>query len=83
MVPGRKYVLQPDVAEESTGETPVVIAEKATSIEHLSVSEAVMMMDLADLPALMFFNSASGRMNVIYRRTDGNISWVDPQEKAA
>jgi hypothetical protein len=40
-------------------------------------------MDLQDLPALMFFNSAHGRLNVVYRRVDGNISWVDPADKAA
>lgn len=82
-VSGRKYVLQPENEADAGEGSPVVVAEKATAIEHLSVSEAVMKMDLADLPALMFFNSASGRINVIYRRTDGNISWVDPQEKAA
>jgi len=43
----------------------------------------VMRMDLADLPALMFYNSSSGRLNVVYRRVDGNISWVDPEDVAA
>ena len=61
----------------------LVIAEKPTEIEVLTVSEAVMKMDLQDLPALMFFNSAHGGLNVVYRRTDGNISWVDPEGKAA
>jgi len=40
----------------------------------------VMRMDLADLPALMFYNANSGHLNVVYRRADGNISWVDPQD---
>ena len=40
-----------------------------------------MRMDLSDLPALMFINRAHGRLNVVYRRVDGNISWVDPQEQ--
>lgn len=62
---------------------PAVIAEKSTNIERLSVSDAVMKMDLADLPALMFFNAGNGRLNVVYRRVDGNISWVDPEEVAA
>ena len=83
IVSGRKYVIKPENEHEATEDAPIVIAEKATSIEKLSVSEAVMKMDLADLPALMFFNSASGRINVVYRRTDGNISWVDPEDKAA
>ncbi len=62
---------------------PLVIAEKSTDIETLTVSEAVMKMDLSDLPALLFVNSAHGRVNVVYRRTDGNISWVDPAEGQA
>lgn len=81
----RKYVLKPEAHDEELEEkgAPVVVAEKATNIETLSVSDAVMKMDLADLPALMFFNKGSGRLNVIYRRVDGNISWVDPEEIAA
>jgi ribosomal subunit interface protein len=57
---------------------PLVIAEMRTSIPHLSVSEAVMRLDLADLPALLFRNSAHGNLNLVYRRRDGNIGWVDP-----
>ena len=76
----KKYVIQ---EHEEEHDAPVVIAEKATAIETLTVSAAVMKMDLADLPALMFFNSANGRLNVVYKRADGNISWVDPEGKAA
>jgi len=83
IVSAKKYVLQPEDETDSQADSPIVIAEKATGVETLTVSEAVMKMDLADLPALMFFNSASGRMNVVYRRVDGNISWVDPEDKAA
>jgi len=79
----KKYVLKSDNDAEASEGMPLVIAEKSTAIETLTVSEAVMKMDLADLPALMFFNSANGRVNVVYRRVDGNISWVDPEEKAA
>ena len=81
----KKYVLKPedDHRELDDEGAPVVIAEKPTEIETLTVSEAVMKMDLTDLPALMFFNSAHGRINIIYRRIDGNISWVDPEEAAA
>lgn len=78
---GVKYILA-DHEEEQAQDTPVVIAEKSTDIEHLTVSEAVMRMDLSDLPALMFINTAHGRMNVVYRRADGNISWVDPSAQA-
>ena len=84
-----KYILQatnaPDAqydAEENVGDeedNPVIIAEKPAEINSMSVSEAVMQMDLHDLPALMFENSKTGRMNVVYYRKDGNISWVDSQ----
>jgi ribosomal subunit interface protein len=81
----KKYVLQSESHDTELDEkgAPAVIAEKATALERLSVSEAVMKMDLADLPALMFYNSGNGHLNVIYRRTDGNISWVDPESAAA
>jgi ribosomal subunit interface protein len=79
---GKKYVIQSE-SEEAQEDSPIVIAEKATAVETLTVSEAVMKMDLADLPALLFFNSANGRINVVYKRQDGNISWVDPENKAA
>jgi ribosomal subunit interface protein len=55
-----------------------VIAEQPAEIGWLSVDEAVMQMDLADQPLLMFRNSASGALNVVYRRSDGNIGWIDP-----
>ena len=48
-------------------------------IETLSAGEAVMRMDLGDLPALLFRNAAHGRLNMVYRRRDGNFGWVDPQ----
>ena len=55
-----------------------VIAEIAAEIATLSVSDAVMRMDLADAPVLMFRNTTSGELNVVYRRSDGNIGWIDP-----
>ncbi len=66
-----------DGAEAPEGE-PLVIAEMRTSIPQLSVSEAVMRLDLTDLPALLFRNSARGNLNVVYRRGDGNVGWIDP-----
>ena len=80
---GRTYVLQPSDDETAAPandepQQPMVIAEMETPIPALSVSEAVMRLDLADLPALMFRNSARGTLNVIYRRRDGNIGWIDP-----
>jgi ribosomal subunit interface protein len=81
----RQYILR----QEADGELPssersadeayaTVIAENQTEIAHLSVGEAVMRMDLADQTVLMFRNSASGVLNVVYRRTDGHIGWIDP-----
>ena len=58
---------------------PVIIAEMTTAIDTLTVSEAVMRMDLAELPALMFRNRAHGGLNMIYRRHDGNVGWIDPK----
>lgn len=80
-----KYVLasRSEEEEQQQEDAPLIIAEKPTSVESLTVSEAVMRMDLADLPALMFFNKANGRLNTVYRRADGNISWVDPTKEAA
>ncbi len=64
--------------EAEANDNPVVVAEMTTPIESLTVSEAVMRLDLGDLPALMFTNRAHGGLNMIYRRPDGNIGWVDP-----
>ena len=64
--------------EEEANDNPVVVAEMTTPIESLTVSEAVMRLDLGDLPAVMFVNRAHGGLNMIYRRPDGNIGWVDP-----
>jgi ribosomal subunit interface protein len=67
-----------DEAANDSVEQPLVIAEMRTSVPRLSVSEAVMRLDLADLPALLFRNSAHGNLNLVYRRRDGNVGWVDP-----
>ena len=60
-----------------------MIAEAPAEIALLSVGDAVMRMDLADASVLMFRNSASGELNVVYRRSDGNIGWIDPSGGAA
>jgi ribosomal subunit interface protein len=74
---------QKDEREEEANDNPVVVAEMTTPIEMLTVSEAVMRLDLGDLPALMFRNRAHSGFNMIYRRTDGNIGWVDPVHDGA
>ncbi len=58
---------------------PVVVAETRVDIPDASVSDAVMLMDLRNTNALMFRNSGTGAFNMIYRREDGNIGWVEPQ----
>lgn len=86
-----KYVLPPeklDVFEEMESEeneldeNPVinVIAEKNTQIEEMAVDQAIMKMNLADLPALAFINKDTKNVNFVYHRKDGNVSWINPQE---
>jgi len=84
-IEAKKYVFPPlahNVFEEmeqdeKAEESATIINEKAANIESLSVNEAVMKMDLADLPALVFINKDNGHINVVYHRKDGNISWID------
>ena len=81
-LPALQYVIKPDHEDEEVAADaqPMIIAEMPEEIATLSVSEAVMRMDLADLPVVMFRNSASSRLNVVYYRGDGNIGWIDPSE---
>lgn len=65
--------------EEPTSLQPVIVAEMATRVPSLSVGEAVMQMELAGAQLLVFRNDAHGGVNVVYRRDDGNIGWVDPK----
>ena len=64
--------------EEVTDYSPVIIAEATKSLKQLSVSEAVMELDLTGAACLVFQHGSSGRVNIIYRRADGNVGWVDP-----
>ena len=80
LVPVQQYVLAPEADEEVAAEAqPIVIAEMTAEIDTLTVSEAVMRMDLADSSVMMFRNRAHGGLNVVYRRQDGNIGWIDPR----
>jgi ribosome hibernation promoting factor len=69
--------------QEADGASPVVIAEMSTELPHLTVGEAVMRMDLADAPVLLFRNRSHGGLNLVYRRGDGNVGWIDPALDAA
>jgi ribosomal subunit interface protein len=75
-----RYVIEAPAAsdEEMEAYSPVIIAEDTTSLKRLSVSEAVMELDLGGAACLIFQHGVSGRVNVIYRRADGNIGWIDP-----
>jgi ribosomal subunit interface protein len=82
----RYFVLADAESEEAVGDgngaiAPAVIAEMEADIPTLTVSQAVMRLDLAGLAAMMFHNRAHGGLNMVYRRSDGNIGWVDPALK--
>ena len=86
LVASAYYVLEaePDDVPDDHPEPdqPVIVAEMLTHIETLTVSQAVMRIDLANLPALLFRNRGTERLNMVYRRSDGNVGWVDPQPEA-
>ena len=65
------------------GDDPVVVAEMTTDIETMSVSDAVMRLDLSKQPAFMFRNASHNGLNVVYRREDGNVGWIDPENDSA
>ena len=84
----RSFVLAP-IDEEAEadvgtvdGASPVVIAEMSTELPRLTVGEAAMRLDLADAPVLLFRNRTHGELNLVYRRGDGNIGWIDPAFEA-
>src|SRR5215469_5455079 len=66
-------------AERADGAGAAVIAEMSTELPSLTVGEAAMRMDLADAPVLLFRNRSHGELNLVYRRADGNIGWIDPK----
>lgn len=78
----RDITLSTEQDNEPEGESsndPLIIAEIATSIQTMSPSEAVMRLELSNLPALMFRNATHNGLNMVYRRPDGNVGWVDPE----
>ena len=60
------------------GDAPAIVAESDANIRTMTVSMAVMQLELAESPALMFRNAAHGGLNMVFRRSDGNVGWVDP-----
>ena len=68
----------PEDVEEVAADAPVVIAETRVGVPEATVSDAVMMLDLRNTNALMFKNAGTGVHNMVYRRGDGSIGWVEP-----
>jgi len=82
---GASYILAADEGnEDSEPESlqPIIIAEMETKIPTISVGEAVMQMELAHAPVLVFRNEKTNGVNVVYRREDGNVGWIDPRNSA-
>jgi ribosomal subunit interface protein len=78
--PAQSYVIaaEEEGQEEPKTLEPLIIAEASSEVRTWTVGEAVMQLNLAEAPALLFRNSAHGGLNVVYRRPDGNVGWIDP-----
>jgi ribosomal subunit interface protein len=75
------YVIETPMAdsdEEIAEFNPVIIAESTTALKRLSVSEAVLELDMTGAPVMVFRHAGHGRVNLVYRRPDGHIGWIDP-----
>ncbi len=83
--PANAFIIQgsDDEALEDKGEAPLIVAESASDVKTMSVSEAVMQLELSDTPAVLFRNVKHSGLNMVYRRKDGNIGWVDPAGHSA
>jgi ribosomal subunit interface protein len=73
----------PASAAKAVDAGPVIVAESEGALKELSVSEAVMQLDLTDDAFLLFRNASHGRINVVHRRPDGNVGWIDPEPQLA
>jgi ribosomal subunit interface protein len=84
MMPASSYVIADDEDDiaESDDQQPIIIAETKMEIPTTTVGSAVMRMDLLGANVFVFHNSANGGLNVVFRREDGNIGWVDPENVA-
>ena len=71
------------IDEDEAGDAPLIVAETRVDVPEASVSDAVMMLDLRNTAALLFRNSGTGAYNMVYRRGDGTIGWVEPQRGQA
>ena len=76
----RYTLFQDQPEEEDAGDAPLIVAETRVDVPDASVSDAVMMLDLRNTAALLFRNSGTGAYNMVYRRGDGTIGWVEPHD---
>lgn len=78
------YVLEaPDATiEEATDYAPIVIAERNAQLREMPVARAVEELDFSGVPVIVFRHAGNGRVNVVYRRADGNVGWIDPGAEA-
>jgi len=72
-------IASPDADDEVTEINPVIIAENVTALKRLSVGDAVTELDITGVPVVVFRHAGHGRVNLVYRRSDGHIGWIDPQ----
>ncbi len=72
-------VSEDESADEAADLQPIIIAETQVKVQNMSVGEAVMQMELGEDAMLVFRNSSHGGVNVVFRREDGNIGWIDPR----
>lgn len=72
-----------DNENDAANDNPLIIAEASMEIQNLTVREAVMKMDISDIPFVIFRNGKKQGLNIVYRREDGNIGWVDPEREVA
>jgi ribosomal subunit interface protein len=79
-----EYVVQVEDEEavHEVADSPVIVAETESLLQEMTVSEAVMQLDLTDKAFLLFRNAAHGRLSVVHRRADGHIGWIDPHADA-
>lgn len=70
-------------AEEHEGWSPATIAESTSALPEFSVSDAVAELDLTGAPVVVFRHATSGGVNIVYKRRDGNIGWIDPSPKTS
>jgi len=81
--PAKSYVIaqESEDDEEPAGDAPTIVAEQVTEIPMLTTGEAVMRLDLSEAPVLVFRSRVHGGINIVYRRTDGHIGWIDPKDE--